>query len=73
MRRNTKFEIGDIVFLKTDSEQRERIVTGIMQRPDSILYYLTVNEHENCHYSIEMTKTKDILKSLDINKSSYEN
>lgn len=73
MRRNTEFEIGEIVYLKTDIEQRERIVTGIMQRPESISYYLSINENESCHYSIEITRYKDILKQLDINNSSYEN
>jgi hypothetical protein len=73
MRRNTEFEIGELCYLKTDIDQQERIVTGIMQRPNCILYYLSLGCNETVHYSIEMTKTKDILKSLDINNSSYEN
>lgn len=57
--------LGQIVYLKTDPEQRERIVTGITQRPGTILYHLSVADFESVHYEIEITTEKDILKSLN--------
>jgi hypothetical protein len=61
-------KIGKIVFLKTDIEQKERVVTGIMQRPNGVfLYYLSLECNETCHYDIEISNEKDILKQLDIN------
>ena len=34
-----KYNIGDIVILKTDPEQKVRLVTGILIRINSNLYY----------------------------------
>lgn len=38
---NIKHQIGDIVYLKTDVDQFDRIVTGIKIRPHIILYDLS--------------------------------
>lgn len=58
-------DVGDIVYLKTDSEQRERMVTGITIRPIGITYKLSCGEYdETTHYEIELTNTKDILKTM---------
>jgi len=57
----TKFDIGQIVFLATDSEQRARIVTGIIIRPSGIIYYLTCGSEETTHYDIEFTLEKNYI------------
>lgn len=35
MKIETEYDFGRIVFLKTDCEQEERIVTGVSVRPDN--------------------------------------
>ena len=58
------FKIGDIVFLITDPEQKERIVTAICFRNNYIQYELS---HCTCTYwanVLEISKDKDILKTL---------
>ena len=58
-----KYKIGDIVYLKTDLDQVERIVTGITIRPNnSFSYCLAFDTIETWHYDIEMSTEKDILK-----------
>jgi len=59
MKIESKFDIGQIVFLATDSEQRARIVTGIIIRPSGIIYYLTCGSEETTHYDIEFTLEKN--------------
>jgi hypothetical protein len=50
------FDIGDIVFLKTDTEQLPRVITGILMRPNGFLYYLSNSTNETSHYEIEISK-----------------
>jgi hypothetical protein len=50
------FDIGDIVFLKTDAEQLPRVITGILMRPNGFLYYLSNSTNETSHYEIEISK-----------------
>lgn len=63
------YDLGDIVFLKTDSEQKERIVTAIQKTPNGIMYRLAQSTTDTWHYALEFTKEKDILKSMAIEKS----
>jgi len=56
---NIVFDIGDIVFLKTDSEQLPRIITGILMRPNNLLYYLSNGTNETQHYEIEISKEEN--------------
>jgi len=55
--------IGDTVFLKTDSQQLERIVTSIIIRPNQILFELSQDVNISSHYDFEISKEKDILKA----------
>jgi hypothetical protein len=57
-----EFQVGHIVYLKTDTEQAPRIVTGITLRPQgTIVYGLTHNTAETWHYAIEISSEKDII------------
>lgn len=62
------YELGQIVFLKTDPEQEERIITQIkFGANNSVTYYLAFGaESETQHYDIEMSATKDLMKALNI-------
>ena len=57
-----KYEIGDLVFLRTDVEQKERLVTGIQIRQKTVLYGLACETEETWHYEFEISRSKDLLK-----------
>lgn len=58
---NNKFNIEDIVFLITDTEQKSRMVTGLVVRKTGIVYYLTCGTEETSHYDFEIVKDKNYL------------
>jgi hypothetical protein len=57
------FDIGDSVYLKTDPEQCERLVTGVNIRQNGISYALSHLTNESYHYNFEITKERDIIKA----------
>lgn len=58
------FDIAQSVFLKTDKAQDERIVTGILVRPNQVLMYeLSCGGMSSFHYEFELMAEKDVLKS----------
>jgi hypothetical protein len=62
---NTKFNNGQIVFLITDSEQSERIITAIqISANNGITYQLGCGSLTSWHYECEMACDKDIVKSF---------
>ena len=64
---NFKYNLGDIVYLKTDTEQYARIVTGILIRNGNcILYYLSQSTMESTHYDYEISvEVNEIIKMLN--------
>lgn len=64
-----KFEIGEIVYLKTDNEQLDRFVTGVNIRVGSISYALTNGTNESWHYDFEISKEIDVLKKITYNEN----
>ena len=58
-----KYNIGDFVFLKTDTEQNERIVTAILITKNDIQYQLSFGSESQYHYDFEISSEKNILKS----------
>jgi hypothetical protein len=59
-----EFNISDTVYLKSDIEQRARIVTGISLRPfNCVSYALTEGTLETWHYAFEITAERDIIKA----------
>jgi hypothetical protein len=59
MRIETNYNIGQIVFLATDNDQKARIITGIIIRPSGHIYYLSCGDVENSHYEIEFALEKN--------------
>jgi hypothetical protein len=54
---DNKYELGDEVYLKTDSEQQLRIVTAIHVHPaGQIIYQLSCGTTSSEHYDFEMSK-----------------
>lgn len=66
MRIETTFDIGEIVFLITDEEQLERIVTRIYVNPNGVCYEVSCGVASSTHFEIEMSRSKDIHKQLNI-------
>lgn len=60
---DNKFNIGDKVYLETDAEQNERVVTGLYIRQTSITYGLSCGTNESWHYDFEITVEKNVLKT----------
>ena len=62
---DNKFNIGDIVYLKTDKEQEERIVCGItIYNKGELMYKLSCGLDDSSHYEFEITNQKNVLKSI---------
>jgi len=62
MKINNIFEIGQTVYLKTDSDQHDRLVTAIIVRGYGLLYSLSYGTEESTHYDFEINPEKDITK-----------
>ena len=57
-----EFGIQQTVYLKTDKEQKPRLVTGIQLRPfNSITYGITEGINETWHYGFEISDERDII------------
>lgn len=65
MRIDTKYDLGELVYLKTDPDQNARMIVCINISPNGTSYTLGFNGTESYHYECEFNKEKDILKSLD--------
>ena len=62
---NTEFDLGQLVYLKTDVEQHERIVTGIIfDLGGSYIYELSLGTDVSRHYEGEITAECDTLKKI---------
>lgn len=64
--RKLKFLIGETVYLITDPDQFERVVTGIIVRPGSNLYLVAHVMDTSAHYDFELSQEKNIVKALNI-------
>lgn len=55
-------KIGDTVYHVADEHQEPRVITGIVQRPNSVTNYLvsTFSSEREC-YEIELTTDKQIF------------
>ena len=59
----TEFEFGDIVYLKTDPDQNQRMVVGFDARPGFMVVMLASGTNTTSHYPIEISKEKDYSMS----------
>lgn len=55
---DNKYNIGDIVYLKTDPDQVERMITAIQLNANGIIYRLVCGTTETWHYDIEINVEK---------------
>lgn len=58
---DNKYNIGDIVYLLTDDEQKKRIVTAIFIEIGHILYKLTQGSTSSFHFDYEIATSKQVV------------
>lgn len=58
MKIDTKFNIGEIVFLITDEDQKARMVVSLKIYDKGILYCLACGTEETYHYEMEIASQK---------------
>lgn len=61
MKVNNKYSFGDIVYLVTDKDQLKRVVTGIILKPDGMMYEVCQAIDTQNHYECELSDTEDII------------
>lgn len=62
---DNKFDIGQIVYLKTDEDQLPRIITGLTIRGNNVLVYcLSSGTSESWHYDFEISEEKVLINSI---------
>lgn len=62
---DNKFNIGDIVYIITDKEQKERMIIRFTINPGNIIVYEVNNGTEGSdHYEIELTNEVNILTKI---------
>jgi hypothetical protein len=58
----SKYQIGQRVYLITDEDQKARIITSITVYPGNLLsYQLTYGTHASDHYEFEFSDKENIL------------
>lgn len=58
-----KFELGQIVYLKTDAEQIQRMVTQVTITVAGLRYCLSAGTNDTWHYEVEISEEKNVLIS----------
>lgn len=61
-----KYNIGNYVFLKTDVDQRPRLVTEILINHVGPQYKVVLGDTCSWHYEIEMSMEKNVLMELGL-------
>ena len=63
---DNKFKIGQEVYIKTDIDQKKRIVTSIIISRNEIQYQLSCGVESSWCYDFEISKEIDILAQYEI-------
>lgn len=57
-----KYEIGEIVYLKTDSDQLPRVVIAFkVYSQGEMMYEVVSGTLQSLHYNFELSKEKDLI------------
>jgi hypothetical protein len=62
------FDIGDEIYIKTDSEQKKRIVISIWLKQNGVTYELGQGSASSWHYDFEMTKEPNMVTKVTYEK-----
>lgn len=58
---DNKFNLEEVVFLITDTDQYARIITGLQVSKNGLLYRLACGTSESWHYEYEIATDKNFL------------
>lgn len=58
---DNRYEIGEIIYLKTDNDQLLRLISGIMICGKDIMYEVSHGTTTSKHYEFELTPEVNIL------------
>jgi hypothetical protein len=61
-----EYKFGQIVYLITDPEQLERMITAVQFQDKTVMYQLRQGAAETWHFEIEISETQDQNKLLNI-------
>ena len=62
MKIDTTFNIGDLVYITTDSDQRERLIVKVEVSVGGYMYLVACGTENSWHYEFEMSINKDFCK-----------
>lgn len=60
-----EYNLGDIVYLKTDTDKKARIITGILFDSNGINYRSVLGTENYWAFSNELTKEKNLVMKTD--------
>lgn len=66
------FALGEIVYLKTDPDQRERMVTMVRISPLGVTYELSCGDNASAHHEIEIDGIENESIKFGLKQSKYE-
>ena len=61
---NNKYNLWDMVYLITDPDQHQRMVTCIKIQATGLVYELSFGSTGSDHYEKEISETKNILANV---------
>lgn len=59
------FELGQILYLKTDKEQQPAILTGIHILPIGLVYRISMGLEESIHYECELSPIENVALKIN--------
>lgn len=59
----SKYDIGELVYLKTDKDQNKRMVLEVLFSTNGVQYRLACGNCSSWHYEMECTIEKDVLQT----------
>ena len=59
----TEHDLGAILYLRTDSDQKERMLIQILHGFGGTTYRLVCGTEDSYHYPMEVSTERDILKA----------
>ncbi|WP_312557894.1 hypothetical protein [Empedobacter brevis] len=54
-----KYNLEDIIYLITDEDQKERIITGVLYEQNSIQYRVACGANTSWHFEFELNTSKN--------------
>ena len=59
-----EYPIGMPIFLRTDTEQLQRIITGVIVRENGLMYIVVFADIESHHYGFELQTEENVLTRI---------